>query len=74
MIEATEERLPKGPNLSGPGVYMSGIDAMSRKELENRFPEAQEALVAIETKLEEPTGLRNAAVILAAAMLARSPP
>jgi len=74
IVEAAEERRLVGPNPNKLGAYMSGIDAMSRKGLENRLSEAQEALDAIETKLEELMGFRDAAVVLAAAILARSPP
>jgi hypothetical protein len=41
------------PRPNALGVYMSGIDAMPRKGLENRLSEAQKASDAIETKLEE---------------------
>ncbi len=50
---------------------MNEIDAMSLDELEARLPEAQEALDAIESKLEELMGLRDAALVCAAAMAAR---
>ncbi len=51
IVEAAEERRLVGPNPNDLGAYMSGIDAMPRKGLENRLSEAQEALDAIETKL-----------------------
>ncbi len=54
-----------------PGAYMDEIDAMSLEELEDRLPEAQEALDAIELKLEELMGLRDAALVCAAAMAGR---
>jgi hypothetical protein len=44
---------------------------MSLEELEDRLPQAQEALEVIETKLEELMGLRDAALVCAAAMAAR---
>ncbi len=50
---------------------MNEIDAMSLDELEARLPETQEALDAIESKLEELMGLRDAALVCAAAMAAR---
>ena len=50
---------------------MNEIDAMSLDELEARLPEAQDALDAIESKLEELMGLRDAALVCAAAMAAR---
>ena len=50
------------------GVYIDEIDTMSLEELEDRLPEAQEALDAIEAKLEELMGLRDAALVCAAAM------
>ena len=50
---------------------MNEIDSMSLDELEARLPEAQEALDAIESKLEELMGLRDAALVCAAAMSAR---
>ena len=50
---------------------MNEIDSMSLDELEARLPEAQEALDAIESKLEELMGLRDAALVCAAAMAAR---
>jgi hypothetical protein len=50
---------------------MNEIDSMSLDELEARLPEAQDALDAIESKLEELMGLRDAALVCAAAMAAR---
>ncbi len=74
MTEATNER-PLNPlkdsNPDEPGAYMDEIDAMSLEKLEERLPEAQEALDAIESKLEELMGLRDAALVCAAAMAAR---
>jgi hypothetical protein len=74
IVEAAEERRLVGPNPNDLGAYMSGINAMPRKGLENRLSEAQEALDAIEAKLEELMCFRDAAVVLAAAVSARSPP
>jgi hypothetical protein len=69
--EAADERFLKdsGPNESG--AYLDDIDAMSLEELEDQLPEAQDALDAIEAKLEELMGLRDAALVCAAAMSAR---
>ncbi len=44
---------------------------MSLEELEERLPEAQQALQTIEPKLEELLDLRDAALVCAAAMVAR---
>ena len=72
MPEATNER-PLKENISPEetGAYMDDIDTMSLEELEVRLPEAQRALEAIESKLEELMGLRDAALVCAAAMAAR---
>jgi len=51
--------------------YMDDIDDMSLDELEEQLPQAQEALETIESKLEELMGLRDAALVCAAAMSAR---
>jgi hypothetical protein len=69
--ETADERSLKGPSLNEPGAYLDDIDAMSLEELENQLPEAQDALDAIESKLEELMGLRDAALVCAAAMSAR---
>ncbi len=61
----------KDPKPDEPGEYIDEIDTMSLEELEDRLPEAQEALDAIESKLEELMGLRDAALVCAAAMSAR---
>lgn len=53
------------------GTYMDDIDDMSLDELEEQLPQAQEALEVIEAKLEELMGLRDAALVCAAAMSAR---
>jgi hypothetical protein len=69
--EAADERFLKGPSPNESGAYLDDIDAMSLKELEDQLPEAQDALDAIESKLEELMGLRDAALVCAAAMSAR---
>jgi hypothetical protein len=71
VTEPTNEHPLRGLSLTEPDVYIDEIDAMSLEELEARLPEAQEALEAIETKLEELMGLRDAALVCAAAMSAR---
>lgn len=71
MTESAKERPLKDLSLEEPDAYIDEIDAMSLKELEDRLPEAQEALEVIETKLEELMGLRDAALVCAAAMAAR---
>lgn len=71
MTESAKERPLKDLSLKEPDAYIDEIDAMSLEELENRLPEAQEALEVIETKLEELMGLRDAALVCAAAMAAR---
>ena len=71
MTEAANERPLENLNAEEPGKYLDDIDAMSLEELEYRLPEAQEALDSIETKLEELMGLRDAALVCAAAMAAR---
>ena len=71
MTESAKERPLKDLSLEEPDAYIDEIDAMSLEELEDRLPEAQEALEVIETKLEELMGLRDAALVCAAAMAAR---
>ena len=71
MTESAKERPLKNLSLEEPDAYIDEIDAMSLEELKNRLPEAQEALEVIETKLEELMGLRDAALVCAAAMAAR---
>ena len=71
MTESVKERPLKDLSLEEPDAYIDEIDAMSLEELEDRLPEAQEALEVIETKLEELMGLRDAALVCAAAMAAR---
>ena len=71
MTESAKERPLKDLSLEEPDAYIDEIDAMSLEELEDRLPKAQEALEVIETKLEELMGLRDAALVCAAAMAAR---
>jgi hypothetical protein len=71
VTESAEERPLKNLSLEESDAYIDEIDAMSLEELEDRLPEAQEALEVIETKLEELMGLRDAALVCAAAMAAR---
>ena len=71
MTEQTNKRLQKELNLDEPGAFMDDIDAMSLHELQKKLPQAQEALATIESKLEELMGLRDAALVCAAAMAAR---
>ena len=72
MTEPTNnERSLKDLSLDESGAFVDEIDAMSLEELEDRLPEAQQALEAIEAKLEELMGLRDAALVCAAAMTAR---
>ena len=71
MTDVTNKDPLRDPHPDEPGVYIDEIDTMSLEELEDRLPEAQEALDAIEAKLEELTGLRDAALVCAAAMSAR---
>jgi hypothetical protein len=71
MTEAANERPLEDLDPGESGRYLDDIDAMSLEELEHRLPEAQEALDAIESKLEELMGLRDAALVCAAAMAAR---
>jgi hypothetical protein len=71
VTESAKDRPLKDLSLEEPDAYIDEIDAMSLEELEDRLPEAQEALEVIETKLEELMGLRDAALVCAAAMAAR---
>ena len=71
MTDVTNKDPLRDPHPDEPGVYIDEIDTMSLEELEDRLPEAQEALDAIEAKLEELMGLRDAALVCAAAMSAR---
>ena len=71
MTEASNEHPLTDLSPDEPDAYLDDIDAMSLEELEHRLPEAQEALDSIESKLEELMGLRDAALVCAAAMAAR---
>jgi hypothetical protein len=71
MTEATNGRALKDLSPEEPDAYMDEIDAMSLEELKDQLPQAQDALDAIESKLEELMGLRDAALVCAAAMAAR---
>ena len=71
MTEPTNEHHLRDLSFTEPDSYIDEIDAMSLDELEDRLPEAQEALEAIEAKLEELMSLRDAALVCAAAMSAR---
>ena len=73
MTEPTNEFPLKDLKLEEPDAYIDEIDAMSLEELEARLPEAQEALEAIEAKLEELMGLRDAALVCAAGVFRREP-
>ena len=66
-----EEALLKGLNPDELAAYLDEIDAMSSDELEDQLPETQEALDVIESKLQALMGLRDAALVCAAAMSAR---
>jgi hypothetical protein len=71
MTEAANERPLENLDPDESGRYLDDIDAMTLRELEHKLPEAQEALDSIEAKLEELMGLRDAALVCAAAMAAR---
>ncbi len=71
MTEMLEGLIPKNFNPDDLDTYMNDIDDMSLDELEEQLPQAQEALETIESKLEELMGLRDAALVCAAAMSAR---
>ncbi len=71
MTEMLEGLIPKKFNPDDLDTYMDDIDDMSLDELEEQLPQAQEALETIESKLEELMGLRDAALVCAAAMSAR---
>ena len=71
MTEQTNKRLQKELKLDESGAFMDDIDAMSLEELQKKLPQAQEPLAIIESKLEELMGLRDAALVCAAAMSAR---
>ncbi|MBV9452674.1 MAG: hypothetical protein JOZ19_00920 [Rubrobacter sp.] len=70
--EASDERPLEDPSPHAePGAYLDEINAMGIKELEQRLPQAQHAVEAIESKLEKLMVLRDSAIICAAAMAAR---
>ena len=71
MTEEINNRPLGEPRTEEPDAYLDDIDAMSLEELEDQLPKAQDALEAIEAKLEELMGLRDAALVCAAAMAAR---
>jgi hypothetical protein len=71
MTEMLEGLIPENFNPDDLDTYMDDIDDMSLDELEEQLPQAQEALETIESKLEELMGLRDAALVCAAAMSAR---
>jgi hypothetical protein len=71
MTEMLDGRIPDNFNPDDLGTYMDNIDDMGVSELEERLPQAQEAIEAIESKLEELMGLKDAALVCAAAMSAR---
>ena len=71
MTEMLEGRIPDNFNPDDLGTYMDNIDDMGVNELEEQLPQAQEAIEAIESKLEELMGLKDAALVCAAAMSAR---
>jgi EmrB/QacA subfamily drug resistance transporter len=52
-------------------TYLDDIDTMSLEELEEQLPKTQAALDALESKLEELMGLRDATLVSAATMAAR---
>jgi hypothetical protein len=71
MTEMLDGRIPDNFNPDDLGNYMDNIDDMGVNELEEQLPQAQEAIEAIESKLEELMGLKDAALVCAAAMSAR---
>jgi hypothetical protein len=71
MTEMLDGRIPDNFNPDDLGTYMDNIDDMGVNELEEQLPQAQEAIEAIESKLEELMGLKDAALVCAAAMSAR---
>jgi EmrB/QacA subfamily drug resistance transporter len=66
-----DERFLTDLNSDELNTYLDDIDAMSLEKLEEQLPKAQEALDALESKLEELMGLRDATLVSAAAMAAR---
>ena len=71
MTDILDGRIPENFDPNGLNTYMDDIDNMGLDELEEQLPQAQEALEAIESKLEELMGLKDAALVCAAAMSAR---
>jgi hypothetical protein len=71
MTEILDGGIPDNFNPDDLGTYMDNIDVMGIDELEKQLPQAQEAMEAIESKLEELMGLKDAALVCAAAMSAR---
>ena len=69
--EANERPLEDPSSHDEQGAYLEEINAMSLEELEDRLPQAQHAVEAIELKLERLMALRDSAIICAAAMTAR---
>ena len=66
-----DERFLADLNSDELATYLDDIDAMSMEQLKEQLPKAQEALDALESKLEELMGLRDATLVSAAAMAAR---
>jgi hypothetical protein len=66
-----DERFLADLNSDELDTYLDDIDAMSMEQLEEQLPKAQEALDALESKLEELMGLRDVTLVCAAAMAAR---
>lgn len=71
MTDMLDGRIPENFDPDALITYMDDIDDMGLDELEEQLPQAQEALEAIESKLEELMGLKDAALVCAAAMSAR---
>lgn len=71
MTDMLDGRIPENFDPDALNTYMDDIDNMGLDELEEQLPQAQEALEAIESKLEELMGLKDAALVCAAAMSAR---
>jgi hypothetical protein len=71
MTEMLDGRIPDNFNPDDLGTYMDNIDDMGVNQLEEQLPQAEEAIEAIESKLEELMGLKDAALVCAAAMSAR---
>lgn len=71
MTDMLDGHIPENFDPDALNTYMDDIDSMGLDELEEQLPQAQEALEAIESKLEELIGLKDAALVCAAAMSAR---